>query len=134
MRKLFPASAMRQLLPKAILIRAVARVPVQCRGIRMEKPYCFRPSMTAFTCSSPQPRRCIPAKRKKHFSPGKDVLTFSRQLKIPAWAQPAMQWAVAEGYISGMGDNQLAPQGTANRAEIASVIMRFMEATAETAE
>lgn len=63
-----------------------------------------------------------------------DLSTFADNASVSAWAKPAMQWAVAEGYISGMGDNQLAPQGTATRAEIASVIMRFMEATAETAE
>lgn len=59
---------------------------------------------------------------------------FADNASVSTWAQPAMQWAVAEGYISGMGDSQLAPQGTATRAEIASVIMRFMEATAESAE
>jgi len=63
-----------------------------------------------------------------------DLSAFADTASVSAWAQPAMQWAVAEGYISGMGDNQLAPQGTATRAEIASVIMRFMEATAETEE
>ena len=63
-----------------------------------------------------------------------DLSKFADTASVSAWAQPAMQWAVAEGYISGMGDSQLAPQGTATRAEIASVIMRFMEATAETAE
>lgn len=63
-----------------------------------------------------------------------DLSAFADNASVSTWAQPAMQWAVAEGYISGMGDSQLAPQGTATRAEIASVIMRFMEATAETAE
>lgn len=63
-----------------------------------------------------------------------DLSKFADNASVSTWAQPAMQWAVAEGYISGMGDSQLAPQGTATRAEIASVIMRFMEATAETAE
>lgn len=63
-----------------------------------------------------------------------DLSAFADTASVSAWAQPAMQWAVAEGYISGMGDSQLAPQGTATRAEIASVIMRFMEATAETVE
>lgn len=63
-----------------------------------------------------------------------DLSKFTDNASVSTWAQPAMQWAVAEGYISGMGDSQLAPQGTATRAEIASVIMRFMEATAETAE
>lgn len=63
-----------------------------------------------------------------------DLSAFADTASVSTWAQPAMQWAVAEGYISGMGDSQLAPQGTATRAEIASVIMRFMEATAETEE
>ena len=63
-----------------------------------------------------------------------DLSAFADNASVSTWAQPAMQWAVAEGYISGMGDSQLAPQGTATRAEIASVIMRFMEATAESAE
>lgn len=63
-----------------------------------------------------------------------DLSKFADNASVSTWAQPAMQWAVAEGYISGVGDNQLAPQGTATRAEIASVIMRFMEATAESAE
>lgn len=63
-----------------------------------------------------------------------DLSTFTDSASVSAWAQPAMQWAVAEGYISGMGGSLLAPQGTATRAEIASVIMRFMEATSETAE
>lgn len=63
-----------------------------------------------------------------------DLSKFADTASVSTWAQPAMQWAVAEGYISGMGDNQLAPHGTATRAEIASVIMRFMEATAESAE
>lgn len=60
--------------------------------------------------------------------------TFTDSTSVSAWAQPAMQWAVAEGYISGMGNGQIAPQGTATRAEIASVIMRFMEATVKAAE
>lgn len=63
-----------------------------------------------------------------------DLSKFADNASVSTWAQPSMQWAVAEGYISGMGDSQLAPQGTATRAEIASVIMRFMEATAESAE
>lgn len=63
-----------------------------------------------------------------------DLSKFADNASVSTWAQPAMQWAVAEGYISGMGDSQLAPQGTATRAEIASVIMRFMEATVESAE
>ncbi|MBQ7093296.1 MAG: S-layer homology domain-containing protein, partial [Clostridia bacterium] len=42
------------------------------------------------------------------------------------WALSAMQWAVAEGYITGR-DTGLAPGMTANRAETATILMRFME-------
>ena len=52
---------------------------------------------------------------------------FADGAKVSAWALDAVRWAVAEGYLSGMGDNTLAPQGAATRAEIASVFMRFMK-------
>jgi len=42
------------------------------------------------------------------------------------WALEAMQWAVAEGYITGR-DTGLAPGMTANRAETATILMRFIE-------
>ena len=57
-----------------------------------------------------------------------DMTQFADGAKVSAWALDAVRWAVAEGYLSGMGDGTLAPQGTATRAEIASVFMRFMKA------
>ena len=48
--------------------------------------------------------------------------------KVNEFAEDAIQWAVAEGILSGKyGQTQLDPQGTASRAECAVIIRRFME-------
>ena len=44
------------------------------------------------------------------------------------WAQEAMQWAVAEGLISGVTNDQLQPQGNATRAQVAAILQRLLEA------
>lgn len=49
---------------------------------------------------------------------------------VAGYAQDAMQWAVAEGIISGRaqgGTNYIAPKGTATRAEVAAVLAKFVE-------
>ena len=33
-----------------------------------------------------------------------------------------MTWAYANGLVSGMGNNDIQPQGTANRAQVAKLI------------
>lgn len=45
-----------------------------------------------------------------------------------SWAKEAMQWAVAEGFISGVTKNELQPQGNATRAQVAAILQRFLEA------
>ena len=40
---------------------------------------------------------------------------------ISDWAKNAMAWAVEEGYMNGKGENNLDPQGTALRCEIAKL-------------
>lgn len=45
-----------------------------------------------------------------------------------AWAQSAVQWAVAEKLITGKGSGVLDPTGQATRAEIAAIVMRFITA------
>lgn len=45
---------------------------------------------------------------------------------VNAFAQDAMEWAVANGIIQGDG-GYLKPQGYANRAECATIIRRFIE-------
>ena len=43
-----------------------------------------------------------------------------------AWATETMQWAVAEGLISGVTADQLQPQGNATRAQMAAILERFL--------
>ena len=45
---------------------------------------------------------------------------------VSAFALEAMQWAVAEGLITGM-NGKLNPQGSATRAQAATILMRFLQ-------
>ena len=47
--------------------------------------------------------------------------------KITDYAKTAMQWAVGSGLVKGKSGNLLDPQGTATRAEIATMLHRFIE-------
>jgi len=49
---------------------------------------------------------------------------FTDAAKVSAEARDAMLWAVQNGYIQGMGDNVLNPDGTSTRAQVATVFMR----------
>ena len=42
------------------------------------------------------------------------------------WAEETMQWAVAEGLISGVTADTLQPQGSAARAQVAAILQRFL--------
>ena len=44
--------------------------------------------------------------------------------QVSDWAVPAMAWAVEEGHMNGKGANDLQPQATATRAEIATLAVR----------
>ena len=46
--------------------------------------------------------------------------------EVSAWALEAMQWACAEGIITGNGDNVL-PQDDATRAEAAAMLVRYID-------
>ncbi len=54
-----------------------------------------------------------------------DLDDFSDANKVSNYAVEALEWAVAEGLINGMGNGTLAPQGTTTRAQAAAVLMRF---------
>ncbi|WP_143382894.1 S-layer homology domain-containing protein [Flavonifractor sp. An92] len=54
-----------------------------------------------------------------------DLSAFSDAGQVSSFAQEAMQWAVAEGLIQGRSGNLLAPTGTASRAELCSILVRF---------
>ena len=38
-----------------------------------------------------------------------------------------MNWAVGQGIMNGKGNNTLDPQGTATRAEVAKMLMVYLE-------
>ena len=44
------------------------------------------------------------------------------------WATETMSWAVAEGLINGVTNDQLQPQGNATRAQVAAILQRLLEA------
>lgn len=56
-----------------------------------------------------------------------DLSGYPDANRISSWAKEAMQWAVAEGLISGRAGKYLAPTGNAARAECAALAERFMK-------
>lgn len=55
-----------------------------------------------------------------------DLSKFSDANKVSGYASNAICWAVAEGLIYG-NDGKLMPQGNADRAQVAAILMRFIE-------
>ena len=56
---------------------------------------------------------------------------FADEDQVSDWAEEAMSWAVAEDLMDGKGNNRLDPTGTATRAEVATILMRFCETIVE---
>ncbi len=56
-----------------------------------------------------------------------DLSGYADADSVSDWAGYAMAWAVDSGLISGVGNNTLNPQGSATRAEIATILMRFCQ-------
>lgn len=54
---------------------------------------------------------------------------FADAGSVSDWAKEAMEWAVANGIVTGKSGARLDPQGTATRAEVATIIQRFAEKT-----
>lgn len=46
---------------------------------------------------------------------------------VSAWARDAMNWAVAQGLITGKSGGRLDPGGTASRAEVSAILMRYVQ-------
>lgn len=61
-----------------------------------------------------------------HVSKSAALTAFSDADKVSGYAAEAMQWAVAEGLLQG-SNGKLNPQGSATRAQVATILMRFME-------
>lgn len=56
--------------------------------------------------------------------------TFTDHAQVSGYAYEAMQWAVAEGLIKGSNGN-LLPKGNATRAQVAAILMRYINQIAE---
>ncbi len=56
-----------------------------------------------------------------------DLSSYTDASQISAYATTAMQWANAEGLITGNTDTTINPTGNATRAEVATILMRFCE-------
>lgn len=56
-----------------------------------------------------------------------DLAAYTDVQSVSDWALAAMQWANASGLINGRTETTLVPGGTATRAEVASILMRFCE-------
>ena len=57
-----------------------------------------------------------------------DLSGFPDADQIQSYATQALSWAVAEGLLQGFEDDSLQPGGTATRAQIATILMRFLAA------
>ncbi len=71
---------------------------------------------------------------KMDVSQKKNLTSFPDAKKVSSWAKEAMEWAYAEGLITGSdidGKVLLAPQGAATRAQIATILMRYIRNSAE---
>jgi hypothetical protein len=56
-----------------------------------------------------------------------DLSKYTDIKQIHNYAQTAMQWAVHTGIINGMTETTLAPQDSATRAQMITMLIRFME-------
>ena len=63
-----------------------------------------------------------------------DLSSYTDYKKISTYAVAPMQWAVAEGFISGTSKTTLSPIGTSTRAQIAVVLKRYQEKFAGSVE
>lgn len=57
----------------------------------------------------------------------KDLSAFADSSNVSAWALTAIKWAVAEELITGVSGTSLDPSGNASRAQVATILMRFLE-------
>lgn len=56
----------------------------------------------------------------------RDLGNYPDAAKVSSYAVEALQWATGAGLITDMGDGTLNPQGSATRAQVATILMRFL--------
>lgn len=52
---------------------------------------------------------------------------YADSAEISSWAREPMYWGVYNGIIAGVGDGLLAPQDTATRAQLAKILIVYMD-------
>ncbi len=55
-----------------------------------------------------------------------NILSFDDAAKVSEYAVPSVQWAVGAGLMNGRTETTLVPQGNATRAEVATILQRFV--------
>ena len=73
--------------------------------------------------------------KQKDVSQMDELKGLQHHEQVSNWAEPAVKWAVGSGLIKGMEIYQdgkltaydLAPQGTASRAQMAAILTRLLE-------
>ena len=58
---------------------------------------------------------------------GDSLDSYADGAGVSAWAREAMNWAVAQGLITGKSGGRLDPGGTASRAEVSAILMRYVQ-------
>ena len=58
---------------------------------------------------------------------GMSLSEYADASEISSYAVTAMRWAINKGLITGVSNTELDPQGTATRAQVATILMRFGE-------
>lgn len=57
-----------------------------------------------------------------------NILSYADFADLSEYAIPAIQWACGAGIVNGTSESTLTPQGEATRAQVAAMLMRFVEA------
>ena len=55
------------------------------------------------------------------------LAAFTDAASVSSWAETAMRWVIEKGIIQGVTGTTIVPQGSATRAQTATIIMRFCE-------
>ncbi len=58
-----------------------------------------------------------------------NLSTFRDGNTVSSWARSAVGWAVAQDLLTGTGGGSLNPRSTADRAQVATLLMRFCQKT-----
>lgn len=61
-----------------------------------------------------------------------ELSDFPDEVKVSDWARSGLSWAVGEGFINGTSEGNgkpayLTPKGSASRAQVATILMRFCD-------